>query len=150
MGIYELAVTAAGLALGVGGAWQLPQLWRNERGWHPDRPPAYWAWGTAAWRGLVRLTPLSAPAFLALTPAYGLDAAGADGAVAEIVIAIGAAVGVVVVGLLAPAVFLFNRPKWAVVPHLRHQSGAIAEWRGRRSEPTPPPRLTVKLPADRL
>ncbi len=55
-------------------------------------------------------------------------------------------IGVTILFALMPCVFLFNRPRWAVVPHLRHQHGAIAEWSGQQSAPTPEPGKTPGFP----
>ena len=144
--IYEAFITLILVAGGLRGLWIAPRLWRNELGWDPDHPPALWAFGLAAWRGLVRTNIMTIPLFLAAAPGYALDNSGTEAALAQTVIIVSAAVGVTLLFILGPAVVLFNRPKWAVVPHLRHQSGAIAEWRGKRSAPTPAPAQTPGLP----
>lgn len=142
---YQAAIALCAVALGLRGAWVLPRLWRNELGWNPDRPPAFWVFDLTAWRGLVRASILATPLFLGIAPGYVLDNAGTQGGFATGLIVVSVLVAVSL-GCVAVAVFLFNRPKWAVVPHLRHQSGAIAEWRGKRSAPTPAPSQTPGLP----
>lgn len=144
--IYETVITIGLAALGLGLVWTAPRVWRNEIGWDPDRPVAFWAFDLAAWRGLVRTHIVTIPMLLAAAPGYALDNAGAEGPLAQAVIVASDVVGATLLGILAPAVVLLNRPKWAVVPHLRHQSGAIAEWRGKRSAPTPAPAQTPGLP----
>jgi len=144
--IYETVITLGLAALGLRSAWVSPRVWRNELGWDPDRPVVFWAFGLAAWRGLVRAQIAAIPMLLALTPGYALDNAGAEGPLAQAVLVVSGVVGGTLLFIVAPAIVLLNRPKWAVVPHLRHQSGAIAEWRGKRSAPTPAPAQTPGLP----
>lgn len=146
MSPYEIAISIGLLLGGLRGVWVLPRIWRNELGWASDRPPAFWWLGITSWRGLVRASILAIPIFLAIAPGYALDKANAAGSWAEILVGVSAAVGGVMLFVLAPGVFLFNRPRWAVVPHLRHQQGAIAEWRGERSDPTPEPTQTPPFP----
>jgi hypothetical protein len=43
--------------------------------------------------------------------------------------------------VLAATITFFNRPRFLVPPHLRHQPGAIAEWLGEPVRPTEPPRV---------
>lgn len=145
MSVYEILITGILLLGGLRSAWVLPRIWRNELGWDPDRSPAFWGFDLASWRGLVRCSFLAGPMFLAAAPGYALDSAGADGAWAEILVVLSAAVTVPILFVVMPCVFLFNRPRWAVVPHLRHQHGAIAEWRGKRSASTPEPARTPGL-----
>lgn len=145
-----MVVTLAGVALGVRGIWVLPRLWRNEQGWDPDRPPAtwsfgFWSLGVTSWRGLVRCNILAIAIFLFFPPGYALDNAGADGTLAEIVIAASMAISGALAVMMV-SVFLFNEPKRVVVPHLRHQHGAIAEWLGEDSAPTPAPTRTPPVP----
>ncbi len=146
MSVYEIAITGILLVFGLRGAWLLPRFWRNELGWDPDRPPSFWRWGLTSWRGLVRTNVLAVPMFLAGAPGYALDSAAIDGSGAGTVVVVSYVIGAAILGGLMPGVFLFNRPRWAVVPHLRHQHGAIAEWRGKRSAPTPEPAQTPGLP----
>lgn len=135
MSAYEILISSLGTFLGLLGLWRLPLLWQNRIGWNPDEPPVYWRWGLGTWRGLVRTNVAVVFVFVSFVPGYVLESAGADGTWAEIVT--GVSLGLCVsIGLLMVSVFLFNAPRWMVAPHLRHQHGAIAEWSGRRSQPT--------------
>jgi len=134
------------VAFGLRFAWVAPRLWRNDLGWDPDRPPAFWALGLTWWRGLVRCSFLAGPMFLIGAPGYALDKSGAGGSLVDAAIVVSAAIGAFVLFVLMPGVFLFNKPRWVVVPHLRHQHGALAEWRGKRSAPTPAPGVTPRVP----
>ena len=138
MSAYEVLSVLVMLVFGVLCTRMSPRVWRNEFGWNPDRPASFWPWGRTLWRGFIRVIPLGGPLMLAIAPGYGLDNAGVDGAAATTIVAASVTLGLLILSLCVGA-FLFNRPKWAVAPHLRHQQGAVGEWRGRTSEPTPPP-----------
>jgi hypothetical protein len=120
-------------------ARRAPKVWRNEIGYSSDDPPARWRWGLASWRGYQRTTagvfPLIwCPGALLVVASTISGPAWVQSLVAVLALVPGA---VFVIGL--PAVWLFNRPKWLVAPHLRHQPGAIAEFFGAHVAPTPPP-----------
>ncbi len=68
MSVYEIAVTAIMVLGGLRCVWVLPRFWRNELGWDPDRPPAFWSWGLTSWRGLVRSSILAGPMLLVAAP----------------------------------------------------------------------------------
>lgn len=116
----------------------IPRWWRNEPAWSydPDRPPPAWPYGAALWRSGVRTNALAGPVALLLAVLYALDASSAGWTRAAFLVA---AVPFCAVLGLAVTVVLFNRPRWAVVPHMRHQPGLLAEWRGARAEPTERP-----------
>jgi hypothetical protein len=115
------------------------RVWHNEWGrwaFHPDHVPGWWPYGGALWRGWLRTIPL-AWAMLGLVGA-ALPLLSAGG----ILRAAGLAAGTLVMGgiLLAAPVILFSRPRFVVLPHFRHQPGAVGEWRGAPVPPTPVPR----------
>jgi hypothetical protein len=117
-----IAALAAALifALWVVGA---PRLWRGEA--DVDDPSPAWPFGAATWRGVIR-------GFIVGPPCIAFALAGA--AVAELTDAddLGMAIGVIgLVGfvVLHVPILLFNRPKALVPPPLRHQRGALREWR---------------------
>jgi hypothetical protein len=123
-----------------------PKLWRNEAGpWTDDSPPprswSGWKRSRAGWRGIVRLLGLAMPlAYVPILLIIVLATLGASGPAfdAVAIVVLGAATVFMVTAM--PAVFLFNRPRWLVAPHLRHQPGYIAErFNGTHVEPTPPP-----------
>jgi hypothetical protein len=111
------------LLLIAGWAVGAPRLWRGES--DTDEPPPAWPFGAASWHGVMR-------SFIVCPPFLALVFAG--GAVAELTAAddLGMALGLV--GLLGGValhvpILLWNRPKAFVPPPLRHQPGAIREWR---------------------
>ena len=125
-------VFVAGLVIG-------RRVWNNEWRWqafHPDAVPAWWPYGDALWRGWLRLTVLGWLEVSLL--GIGVVLIQADGGV---VLTIGTVVSVIVFLLLCLAVpiVLFNRPRFLVMPWLRAQPGALAEWRGAEVPATPPP-----------
>jgi hypothetical protein len=128
---------------------RLPRIWRNEIGFDSDRPPVFWPLGAPTWRALVRTAPLGPPLFLGVVPGYPLDNTGASGPVVDAVVAVSVIVGCLVLAVLAPAVALFARPKRLIAPHLRHQCGLIAAWRGQRPRRTPPPDVQPGIPLRR-
>jgi hypothetical protein len=116
----------------------LPAFWRNEHqsAWDPERPPKNWPYGMALWHGFVRLTPLSGFVILTVVVSFvGISVGTRAGDV------VGLVFGVLMCALLAVAgsVVFFNEPKAVVAPHLRHQPGAFAEWRGAPVERSAPP-----------
>jgi hypothetical protein len=91
-----------------------------------------------------------APAvFVIAVPLFVVQSTGVHGGAWEVVREIAGLVicAVVVAGAW---VWLFNRPKWLVAAHLRHQPGAIAEFFGERvaRSPTPQPRRRRRDAAD--
>lgn len=149
LSVLEAIVSVGAGVFGAVGITRLPRIWRNEVGWDSDRPPVHWPFGVPSWRGLVRATPFSFPIFLVAAPVYALDKADASGPLADAIVAVGAAVGAVLLFIVVPAVFLFARPKRLIAPHLRHQCGAVAEWRGQRPRRTPPPDVQPGFPLRR-
>jgi hypothetical protein len=116
------------------------RAWRNEQPWlDPDAPRA-WTGGLPSWRGWVRVQAVIVPTvFVIAAPLFVIQSTGVGGGAWDTVRAVA---GLVICGvLLAGArVWLFNRPRWLVAPHLRHQPGMIAESLGERCAPTPLPR----------
>ncbi len=139
MSAYDWFVTAIGLILVPLVLRRLPAIWRNEHGWDPDYPPPGWLYDRALWRALVRTNPVSVGLLVLCVPVYVLSEAGTTSLVGVVVLyALGLA-GAACAGL-AVSVAVANRPKWLVAPHLRHQPGLIAEWRGAPCAETPPPK----------
>jgi hypothetical protein len=120
-------------------ARQAPKVWRNEIGYSADDPPPSWLWGPASWRGYHRA--LTGAALLFWCPAAAAMVAATVSRPGWVDVLSQVAFGLAGVALLigVPAVWLFNRPKWLVAPHLRHQPGAIAEFFGAAVAPTLPP-----------
>jgi hypothetical protein len=116
------------------------KLWRNESpAVYTDLPSPRWAGSLAAWRGWVRVQCFVLPfIFAVFAPVGVLLSTGASGVGIEIVKVVYAlvAVAAIVAGF---GVWLLNRPKRLVPPHLRHQPGMIAELLGERCASTPPP-----------
>lgn len=114
--------------------------WRNEHPWlDPDLPRVWWYGGRPSWRGWVRTQSVVAPAvFVVAAPLFVVGSTGVSGGAFETVEAVAGLLlcAIVVVGA---RVWLFNRPKWLVAPHLRHQPGMLAELGGERCQPTPTP-----------
>lgn len=129
------------MALGIAGLAIVPRIWTNEwNSQNPDRVPSYWGFGPALWRGLIRVTPLCAGLTLLLGAQLVLLDLDLDATWVATAQEIGMyAMGVIL--LLIGAVVLLNEPKVLVPPHLRHQPGAMDEWRGANVRPTKPPRL---------
>lgn len=108
---------------------RLPEFWHGERKspWDPDETPGSWPYGAALWGGFVRLTPISGALIGVIAVLFAALRAGNAAWLLSIqivfsvlfMLALGAAVTIV----------LFNRPSWAVVPHLRDRPGALSEWR---------------------
>jgi hypothetical protein len=131
--LFLVAITVTGVAL-------LPRMWRNDAGFHSDQPHPVWPWGKRTWRAMTRCVPLCFPIFAIGAVWYPIDLSiDQDGTAHEI----GTYVfGIPIVANLVAlvTVFLFNRPKFLVAPHHRHQKGLVLELFGRRSAPTPAPR----------
>ncbi len=132
-------ITVIGLLLmGARGIWILPQIWRNERGLDPNVEPLIWPLGLAWWQGSVRVLPVFFPSLLIIAPDHVLETLRLAGPV-WIALRVVLDVGVLLIACLWVGILFFNRPKWAVAPHLRHQPGMLAQWAGRRPESTATP-----------
>lgn len=140
--VIDIVVAVVLLALFIRGFWVMPRMWRDDYEWSWDRrgPPYGWALGAAMWQGSARGTPVSWALVGLSIPALVLLR------VSEETGALQAAFDVVLVAWCAClcmgfTVVLFNRPKWAVVPHLRHQPGVVVVWwrqlRGRGTDDAP-------------
>jgi hypothetical protein len=109
-------------------------VWRWRVTW--ERPsPAFrepfdwWMWGDALWRGYVRGLTLGGGVFAVLLPLLVVMMYGLGGTVG-LVIAVAAAIVDLAAGCaLLVTIALVNRPRALVPPYLRHQPGAVAEWR---------------------
>lgn len=120
--------------LAVAGVLLLPRIWRGDlASTYDDASRDVWLWGEPLRRGFIRGLHLGilgtiVLVFLVFTTA-DLEPTESVGPVA------GTAVGLFFVLLaLSGSVVLFNRPRWAVPPHARHQPGAVHEWRARLRE----------------
>lgn len=134
MTVAILAVAVMLLFVGRG-TYVLPQMWRGE--WHyvhmdPDHVPPVWIWGKPLWQGWLRLAPVSVVVgwLVIVMMAFVLLAGDAQtGRFYDIAGIIGlAATPFMVMGV---TVVFFNRPKFMVVPNMRHQRGAVAQWLSR-------------------
>jgi hypothetical protein len=116
------------------------RAWRNEHPWLDTDLPVRWRGGLPSWRGWVRVQGIVGPAVVVIAvPLFVIQSTGVSGGAWETVRAIaGLAIGVDL--LLGARVWLFNRPKWLVAPHLRHQPGMLAELGGDRCAPSPTPK----------
>ena len=137
-----LEIVAVIFCLAGFGLWVLvsPRIWRNEWkwAWSPDQVPAGWPYGGPSWRAFARLTPLGGVALGVLPLTFLVSRFDAGWAKLASDVLIGASM---LLFLLIVTVSLFNRPKFAVAPHLRHQPGLLDEWRGTPPPPTQPPRV---------
>jgi hypothetical protein len=127
-----LAIFVTGLVIG-------RRVWRNEWRWQafrPDRVPDWWPYGDALWRGWLRLTVVAWIEVSLFGVALPLLQAERG---PLMTIGTVAAVLAFVFLLMAIPIVLYNRPRFLVLPWLRHQPGALAEWRGAEVPPTPPP-----------
>jgi hypothetical protein len=133
---FDVMLVTVGVAFALWGR----KLWRNELpAVHTDMPSPRWAGNLASWRAWVRVQAFVLPFIMAAGAPVGvLVSTGASGAGVEIVKAVYGvtALAAIVAGV---GVWLLNRPKRLVPPHLRHQPGMIAELLGERCRPTPPP-----------
>jgi hypothetical protein len=122
-------------------------LWRNASPMHPDRVAPWWPYGAISWRALLRVNTLASAMMLAL--AITAIVLSIEGKTAQ---AVGGGLSLFTIALLVPclSVVFFNRPRFLVPPHLRHQPGAFAEWRGKPVRPTPDgPRSQAPRPRTR-
>jgi hypothetical protein len=127
-----LAMFVAGLVIG-------RRVWRNEWRWqafHPDRVPDWWPYGDALWRGWLRLTVVGW--IVVSLIGIGLPLIQAKEGPLMTIGTVLACLAFVFL-LMAIPIVLWNRPRVLVIPWLRHQPGALAEWRGADVPPTPPP-----------
>lgn len=110
------------------------KVWRGGSALRGDHPPEWWFLGVPIWRGNAR-------AFVATIPLVLLMCVGAIIAEFGGQQAYDPGMAVAAAGLLGlflvqlPIVF-FNRPRFAVPPHLRDEPGALAEMRARRRRAT--------------
>lgn len=115
------------------------RAWRNEHPWLDTDLPVRWRGGLPSWRGWVRVQGIVAPVVVVIgVPLVVIQSTGISGGAWEIARAI-ASIAVCVDLVFGARVWLFNRPKWLVAPHLRHQPGMLAELGGDRCQPTPSP-----------
>lgn len=90
------------------------------------------------WRSFVRAYPATTLTFAVGVPVLIVEKFIDDGPVREF--ADSAGIVVAVACLLLLGVILYNRPKFLVAPHHRHQQGLLGELGGLKSGPTPPSR----------
>lgn len=118
--------------------WLLPRWWRNERGLHAHTPPPDWPWSGAFWRALVRIWGPLGYVILEAIPATIVTMFVSEGLLFDITLAITGIVGWAGI-LVLPSVWLFNRPRFLLPPHLRPLPGWLAERRGAPVPPVPEP-----------
>lgn len=136
-----VVVYALGLfMIGVSVAW-MRQSWSNTgHALHADAPRLLWTGSLATWRAHVRWTAFCGPLALILaTVAVLIAATGTHGALYDFVMLVLLAAVVLLVFVATPAIWLFNKPKRLVPPHLRHQPGHVAEVLGEPVQLTPAP-----------
>jgi hypothetical protein len=131
---------AAALLMATFATVALRKGWRNEGPLDTDKPSLRWPGSLAAWRGHVRCQSVCGPVALLLgTAAVVIDRAGGSADAPHIVAAMVGLPVAILVFVAMPFVYLFNKPKWLVAPHLRHQPGRISEALGDPVRPTPAP-----------
>ena len=143
-GIVQAIVLILLLALMFGASLRMLRVWRDsntsERIFKTMR--SWWFWGDPLLRGWIRALPVGLIGGWLL-----VDSMIAAAALATETITSGVGFGILtllVIGLfvslgMVATIMLFNRPRFAVPPHLRDQPGAVAEWRGsgsRRRRPS--------------
>lgn len=135
---YGLVALAVGLCPTV--VWWSRKSWRNQApALDANAIAPGWAAGPRAWRGLVRIQAAmpvtmlySAVAGAVDTTLIGPDPTPPGWAVPAYLL--------MLVGLAAmTTIFLFNRPKFLVAPHLRRHPGYVLELLGRAVPTTRPP-----------
>lgn len=139
MGPIEVILVVVGLGVGLLAIPIGRRVWANEWRWayDPNNVPAAWPYGAALWRGLTRIHLLGIIA-MPVGALMLLFDQGFDGQAAA-VLATAFAVALVAVVVAGWSVILLNRPTFLVPPHLRQQPGALREWRGAPTKPTPRP-----------
>ncbi len=133
MAVIDWAALVVAVMILVGGAWRIPQLWRDDAPGLRNRPTAS-PWGAAVWRAFIRAFPTWVPTLVPAVVLYGIlivDPAADKGSLRD-----QSALMVVLLAVLgagaatSTAVMLVNRPKFLVPPHLRDQPGMLADvWR---------------------
>jgi hypothetical protein len=143
-GIVQAIALTLLLLLMFGASLRMLGIWRNSEMTERifKRMRSWWFWGDPLLRGWVRalavgliggwllVTSMIAAALLAtetVTSSVGF------GILSLLVIGLFASLGMIA------TIMLFNRPRFAVPPHLRDQPGAVAEWResgSRRRRPS--------------
>lgn len=126
------------LAVMLGASWRMAKIWKDSR--MADRifktMRSWWLWGDVLLRGRIRALPVGLAggwllvASMIVAAALATETMGFSlgfGLLALLVFLLFVSLGRVV------SVMLFNRPSFAVPPHLRDSSGALNEWRGPRS-----------------
>lgn len=114
--------------------FEVPRIWRGDVD-RSAKVPATWPWGGISWRAMIRAGP--AALILGLTAVVGLPVLlsapeEANGMFSRPLTFVLPFLGLFYLGLVAAAsVFLFNRPRFLVAPHLRQAPGALAERAGR-------------------
>lgn len=114
--------------MAIGGVILLPRIWRGELASLYDKNSKdIWLWGESIRRGFIRGLHWGIVGTVALViifftlpgPGHAPELSTAT-TIAIILFFLSLALNVLVI--------LLNRPKWAVPPHYRSQSGAIKEW----------------------
>jgi hypothetical protein len=127
--VFDVAIFAV---LVVGYLFVIARIWQGRSEYDPTRPPAFWPFSDALWRGVARAFPVQGGCVLLLIGGgITADLIGKDGSGYDIAMAVGLA-GLLGIFLLALPITFFNRPRFLVPPHQRDEPGALAEWRRAR------------------
>jgi hypothetical protein len=143
-GIVQAIALTLLLLVMLGASLRLLSIWRNSQMSERifKRMSSWWLWGDPLLRGWVRALAVG------LIGGWLLVASMiAAGLLATETVTSSVGFGfltLLVIGLfvslgMVATIMLFNRPRFAVPPHLRDQPGAVAEWRGsgsRRHRPS--------------
>jgi hypothetical protein len=120
-------IVAPGMLLLSAYAWTLlPRLWRHENT-ALDHRPAWWPGGLVSWRGFVRTLPLAVlfcwllTLFIVLGPFIPEQPRDAFGFIRPAWYSLPLAIAPLVAIPLWISIYLFNRPRFLVPPHLREE-----------------------------
>lgn len=128
-----MAVTIAFFALLVFGyLYAVGKVWRGESEFDGERPPAFWPFSLALWRGAGRALPvLGLSTLLVIGTGIAADLLGTGSRYYDAVMATGLG-GLLLMVFVGFPIMYYNRPKLLVPPPWREDPGAVAEWRAAR------------------
>jgi hypothetical protein len=137
-GLLQAIVLTLLMLVMIGASLRMPNIWSDEQ--MSDRlfktMRSWWPWGEPLLRGWIRALPaglmggwllVAATIVAAMVATEKLASSPGFGGLAILVFLVFLSLGTVA------SIVLFNRPSFAVPPHLRSQTGAVSEWRGARS-----------------
>jgi hypothetical protein len=114
--------------------WSAPSAWETR-----ERAPTWWVWGDAGFRAWLRCVPTLIASFLVLLAVGLIGSLGnprststsvKDDLVTVLVVLLGLLMFALL--LIAATIAVYNRPKIAVPPRFRTDSGLAEQARGRR------------------